>query len=345
MEDKTTPHLGLEQQGAILSGSEFLTGRETQLKLRLGELEEELKHLEDMTDDVQALEGQAADALRALFDVLEPETRTSPAAVQPPDPKLMRAEALQPVAVSQTNRRRRFWRLMEIAAALLILVLSAFVLVRLYGPDLFGGESQATATVSLTPTTRASAVPTATQSARQTATPAPLPSATPLPSPTFPAPVIVDKGSWTEKTSCAETLRFLDGLGTSRLELPLTVMAETIQSVAGSPVLRPLLPAGGAGLYRGSDPFGGAGLTAILVPAQAAPPDLWQVRPGERLVGCNTDGTCHEYRIVLAETWPLDQVRQVLAEWPVDGGVLVYTAADETSAWVIQAQLQQQEGR
>jgi len=345
MEDKTTPHLGFEEQGAILSGSEFLTGRETQLKLRLGELEEELKHLEDATDDVQALEGQATDALRALFDLLEPETRTSPATVQPLDSKAMRAEASQPMVVRQMNTRRRFWRLMEVAAALLILVLSAFVLVRLYGPDLFGGESQVTATVALTPTTRASAVPTATRPARQTATPAPLPSATPLPSPTLLAPVIVDEGSWTEKTSCAETLRFLDGLGTSRLELPLTVMAETIQRVAGSPVLRPLLPSEGAGLYRGSAPFGGAGLTAILVPAQAAPPDLWQVRPGERLVGCNTDGTCHEYRIVLAETWPLDQVRQVLEEWPADGGVLVYTAADETSAWVIQAQLQREEGR
>jgi hypothetical protein len=345
MEDKTTPHLGLEQQGAILTGSDFLAGREAQLRLRLGELEEELKHLEDATDDIQTLEGQAADALRALFDVLEPETGTSPATIQPLDPKGMPAEVSQPMVVRQMNRRKRFWRLMEIAAALLVLALSTFVLVRLYGPNLFGSESQATATVLLTPTTRASAVPTATRPARQTATPAPLPSATPLPSPTLPAPVVVDEGSWTERTICAETLRFLDGLGTPRLELPLTVMAETIQSVAGAPVLKPLLPSEGAGLYRGSAPFGEAGLTAILVPAQAAPPDLWQVRPGERLVGCNTDGTCYEYRIVLAETWLLDQVRQVLAEWPADGGVLVYTAADELSAWVIQAQLQREEGR
>jgi len=343
MEDKTTPHLGFEEQGAILSGSEFLTGRETQLRLRLGELEEELKHLKDAKDDVHALEGQAADALRALFDVLEPETRTSPATVQPLDSKAMPAEASQPMVVRQMNTRRRFWRLMEVAAALLVLALSAFLLVRLYGPDLFGGESQATATVSLTPATRASAVPTATRPAQQTTTPAPSPTS--LPSPTFPAPIVVGGGSWTEKTTCAETLRFLDGLGASRLELRLTVMAETIQRVAGAPVLKPLLPSEGTGLYRGSAPFGEAGLTAILVPAQAAPLDLWQVRPGERLIGCNSDGTCHEYRIVLAETWPLDQVRQILAGWPADGGVLVYTVADETTAWVIRAQLQREEGR
>lgn len=348
MEDRTTPHLGLEEHavrmtGAILSGSEFLTGQEVQLKLRLGELEEELMHLEDATDDVQALEGQAADALRSLFDVLEPATRTSPATAQPPDVEPMQAEAPQLVAVSQTNTRKKFWRMMEVAAALLILALSAFVFVRLYDSDLFREELQATATVSLMPTTHASAVSTATRPARQPATPAPSPSATPPPSPTIPAPVIVGGGGWTEKNSRAETLRFLDVSGTLHLELPLTMMAETIQMIAGAPVLNPLLLPEGAGLYRGSAPFGETGLIAVLVPAQAALPDLWQVRPGEQLVGCNTDKACHEYRIILAETWPLDQVRQILAGWPIDGGVLVYTVADETSAWVIQAQLQREE--
>lgn len=120
-------------------------------------------------------------------------------------------------------------------------------------------------------------------------------------------------------------------------------MAETIQIVAGTPVLKPLLPAEGAGVYRGSASFGETGLVAILVPEWAAPPGLWQVRPGERLAGCNTDGACYDYRVTVAETWSPDQVRRYLAEWPAGGGVLVYVESAETGAWVIQAQLRGEE--
>lgn len=340
MEDRTTPHLGIEEHAArmapaILTGNEFLTGREAQLRRRLAELEEEWMDLEDVTDDVQALEGQAADALRALFDVLEPVPKPGPEPGPAPEP--------QPAALAPGNARRKLWRGLEVGAALLILALSAFVFVRLYGPDLWHAAPQTTRVALPVPTATASVLPTATGTVRETATPAPVPSDTP-PLPTaIPAPVVRGSGNWTDRTAGAEMLRLPDAAGAGQLELPLSVMAETIQVVAGSPVLKPLLPAEGAGLYRGSAAFGEAGLVAILVPERAAPPGLWQVRPGERLIGCNTDGTCHDYRITVAETWSLDQVRQFLVEWPAGGGVLLYVESGETSAWVIQAQLRREE--
>jgi hypothetical protein len=348
MEDRTTPHLGIEEHAArmapaILTGNEFLTGREAQLQRRLAELEEELMHLEDVTDDVQALEGQAADALCALFDVLEPAARTTTVARPQPGSEPAPAPEPQPTALAPGSARRKLWRALEVGAALLILALSAFVFMRLYGPDLWHAAPQATRVALPVPTVTASALPTATGALRETITPTPSPSAAP-PLPTaFPAPVVTRRGSWTDRTTGAGTLRLSDASDAGQLELPLSMMAETIQTVAGSPVLKPLLPAEGAGLYRGSVPFGEAGLVAILVPERAAPPDLWQVRPGERLAGCNTDGTCYDYRVTLAETWSLDQVRQFLAEWPADGGVLVYVESGETGAWVIQAQLRGEE--
>lgn len=341
MEDRTTPHLGIEEHAArmapaILTGSEFLTGREAQLRRRLAELEEEWMDLEDVTDDVQALEGQAADALRALFDVLEP-----PAPKPGPEPEP--APEPQPAALAPGNARRKLWRGLEVGAALLILALSAFVFVRLYGPDLWHAAPQATRAALPVPTDTALVLPAATGAVRETATPAPVPSDTP-PLPTaIPAPVVRGSGKWTDRTAGAETLRFPDASDAGQLELPLSMMAETIQTVDGSPVLKPLLPAEGAGLYRGSAAFGEAGLVAILVPERTAPRDLWQVRPGERLIGCNTDGTCYDYRVTVAETWSPDQVRQYLAEWPDEGGVLIYVESDETSAWVIQAQLRGEE--
>lgn len=341
MEDRTTPHLGIEEHAArmapaILTGNEFLTGREAQLRRRLAELEEEWMDLEDVTDDVQALEGQAADALRALFDVLEP-------AAPKPGPEPEPAPEPQPAAVAPTSARRKLWRGLEVGAALLILALSVFVFVRLYGPDLWHEAPQATRAALPGPTATALALPTAARGVRQTVTPTPSPSAAPPLPTTIPAPVITGRGSWTERTAGAETLRLPDASGDGQLELRLSVMAETIQTVAGSPVLKPILPPEGAGLYRGSAPFGEAGLVAILVPERAAPPGVWQVRPGERLAGCNADGTCYDYRVTLAETWSLNQVRQFLAEWPAGGAVLVYVESGETSAWVIQAQLRGEE--
>jgi len=340
MEDRTTPHMGSEEHAsrmapAILTGNEFLTGREAQLRRRLAELEEEWMDLEDVTDDVQALEGQAADALRALFDVLEPAA-PMPGPAPAPEP--------QPAALAPTSARRKLWRGLEVGAALLILALSAFVFVRVYGPDLWHAAPQATRAAALpVPTTTALALPAATRAARETATTAQAISPTPSLPTAIPAPVVRGSGSWTDRAAGAVTLRLPDASGTRQLELPLSVMAETIQIVAGTPVLKPLLPAEGAGVYRGSASFGETGLVAILVPEWAAPPGLWQVRPGERLAGCNTDGACYDYRGTVAETWSPDQVRRYLAEWPAVGGVLVYVDSGETSAWVIQAQLRGEE--
>ena len=202
MEDRTTPHLGIEEHAArmapaILTGNEFLTGREAQLRRRLAELEEEWMDLEDVTDDVQALEGQAADALRALFDVLEP-------AAPKPGPEPVPAPEPQTAGLAPGNARRKLWRVLEVGAALLILALSAFVFVRLYGPDLWHAAPQATRVALPVPTATASALPTATGAVRKTATPAPVPSDTP-PLPTaIPAPVVSDSGGWTDRTAGAE---------------------------------------------------------------------------------------------------------------------------------------------
>jgi hypothetical protein len=142
----------------------------------------------------------------------------------------------------------------------------------------------------------------------------------------------------------AEMLQVMDISGTLKLDLPLAAMAETVRLVDGLPVLQPVLPEAGGGLHRGSAPFGQAGTTVIALPAETAPDSLWQIRPGDRLVGCNTDGKCHDYRVAAAEMWPPDRLRQILAAWPVGEGVLLYTAAGEAAAWVVQAEPLREEG-
>ena len=147
-------------------------------------------------------------------------------------------------------------------------------------------------------------------------------------------------------------MQILDVTGALRLELLLSVMADTVQVVEGMPVLQPVLPASGAGVHRGSGPFGETRNVIIAIPARAAPASLWQTRPGDRLVGCNgstvlttgSDDACHGYLVTAADTWPLGRLHQLLADWPPGDEVLLYTALDESSAWVIQAQPQHQEG-
>ena len=119
-------------------------------------------------------------------------------------------------------------------------------------------------------------------------------------------------------------------------------MTETVELVGGVPVLELAPPKHGAGVHRGSVAFGEAGATVIAVPNGEATDDLWQTRPGERLAGCNDDGACYNYRVVAAESWPLDRVRRFVDAWLVEDGVWLYLVRD-TDAWVVQARLQREE--
>ena len=66
--------------------------------------------------------------------------------------------------------------------------------------------------------------------------------------------------------------------------------------------------------------------------------NLQQIRPGDRMVGCNTDGDCHDYQVTTAAMWDLGRLHQVLADWPPDLSLMVYLVTGEADAWVIQAQ-------
>ena len=340
MEDKTTPHLKPESHGTIVSGSDFLTGREAHLQARLDELETELADLGDVPDDVDGLEHQAHDALRALSDLLEPSIPV-PATTPPPEPMPAFLPPVQPA------NHRKPWRVVGIVAALLVVALSAFSLIWMYGPELVGDNSSVTVVAQGTATyTPMPPTPTAASPTRPSVT------ATPIPAPTTVAPIIPEAPVRSREVIQAERVQILDVSGTLRLELPLSVMADTVQIVEGMPVLQPLLPASGAGVYRGSAPFGETGNVIIIVPPEAAPASLWQTRPGDRLVGCNgstvlttgSDDACHDYLVTAADTWPLGRLHQLLADWPPGDEVLLYTALDSSSAWVIQAQPQHQEG-
>jgi len=345
MEDKTTPHLKPEGHQAILSGSDFLTGREAHLQARLDELEAELAGLGDAPDDIESLEQQAFNALRALSDLLEPPIAV-PATTSPPEPMPAFLPPVQPA------NHRKPWRVAGIVAALLVVALSVFSLVWMYGPEMVGDNSpvtvvaQGTATYTPTPPT-----PTATTPTRPPAT------ATPIPAPTTVAPIIPEASLRSRAVIQAERLQILDVTGTLRLELPLSVMADTVEVVEGMPVLQPVLPASGAGVHRGSAPFGETGNVIIAIPPEGAPASLWQTRPGDRLVGCNgstrsfqdtlttgSDEICYDYQVTAADTWPLERLHQLLADWLPGDEVLLYTALDESSAWVIQAQPATQEG-
>jgi hypothetical protein len=332
MEDKTTPHLNPEGHQAILSGSDFLTGREAHLQARLDELETELADLGDVPDDVEGLDQQAFDALRALSDLLEPTTAVL-ATTSPPE-----AMPAFPPAVQSANHRKP-WRVARIVVVLLVVALSAFSLLWMYGPNLLRDDGPATAIVQST-ATHIPILPTST-----TASPTrPAATSTPISSPTIVAPTIPEPPGRNREVVQAERVQILDVSGALRLELPLNVMAETVQVVEGMPVLQPVLPASGAGVHRGSVPFGHMGRVMIAIPTEAAPASLWQTRPGDRLIGCNSDDACHDYQVTAADTWPLERLYQLLANWPPGDEVLLYAATDESSAWVIQAQPASQEG-
>jgi len=343
MEDKTTPHLNPEGHQAIVKGSDFLAGREAHLQARLNEIEAELVGLGDVPDDVEGLEQRVLDSLRTLSELLEPPAPvpapSSPSESMPPFLPTVQARPGRSEAVS----RRKPWRVAGIVAVLLVIVLSAFSLLWLYGPELVGDNNPTTpivlATASHTPLPPS---PTTLMPTRPPAT------ETPIPSPTISAPYPEATRSGAplghREIIQAELVQILDVSGTLRLELPLSVMTETVQIVEGMPVLRPVLPLSGAGVHRGSAPFGETGNVIIACPAGGTPVSLWHTRPGDRLVGCNSDGGCHDYQVAAADTWPLDRLHHLLANWPLDGDVLLYAALDESSAWVIQAQPQRQEG-
>lgn len=343
MQDRTTPPLAPDGQQAILSGSEFLIGREAQLRARLDELEREMAGLESAPDGAEVLEQQTFDGLRALLEALEPPAE--PASLPQPEPAL-------PAPIPRPDGRRRFWRIVEVVAALLAVALSAFILIRLYGlrspgevPPATTTVSRSTASVAVSALTHTPAATIAT--ARPTQPPAtsmPRPTATPPPAPTVPAPVVTNTSIREGPPVQADMLQATDISGTLILDLPLVAMAETVRLVDGLPVLQSVLPEAGGGLHRGSAPFGQSGTTFIALSAGMAPDSLWQIRPGDRLTGCNTDWKCHDYRVAAAEMWPLDHLRRLVAAWPVDQGVLLYTVAGEATAWVVQAEPLREEG-
>jgi hypothetical protein len=340
MEDKTTPQLKSEGHAAILTGSDFLTGREAHLQARLEELEAELASLGDVPDDVDGLEQQTLDALRALSDLLEPATAV-PAITSPPEPMPAFLPAMQPA------NHRKPWRVAGIVAALLVVALSVFSLVWMYRPELVDDNSLATAIVQSTAIyTPMPPTPTTASPTRPPAT------GTPAPSPTIAVPTMPDTPARIREIVQAETVQILDVSGTLRLELPLSLMADTVQMVEGVPVLQPVLPASGAGLHRESAPFGETGWVIVAIPIGTTSEGLWQTRPGDRLIGCNSDDACYDYRITTADTWPLDRLHQLLrstasyavSNWPPGDEVLLYAVRDKSSAWVIQAQPLHQEG-
>jgi hypothetical protein len=306
--------------------------------------------LQDAPGDAEALEQHALDGLRALLEVLEPQAEPAPS----PHLQPVQTPQVQPAPVSPPSGRRRFWRIVEVVAALLAVALSAFILVRLYGLRL--SEAPEATAVTLRSTralepwaqrAASEAVSTPTHALAMTATthpPQPPATSTPRPTPTIPAPVVVDIPARDGPELQAEMLQVMDVSGALCLELQLTAMTETVQLVEGMPVLQPVLPSAGGGLHRGSAPFGGAGTTVIAIPSGTTPDSVWRIRPGDRLIGCNTNGACHDYRVAAAEMWPLARLRQLLATWSPDEGVLLYMVLDVATAWVVQAEPLREEG-
>lgn len=352
MEDKTTPYLQPDGHQTVLTGSDFLAGREAHLQARLDELDAELAALGDVPDNVESLERQALDALRAISDLLDPPrpaVAPSPAAETTPAP-LPPSEALP--ERRGAAQHRRVWLVAGIVLALAITALAAILIAWTVGLKLPGRDNRSTVVV-LSTATHTATPPTET-TVRPTRAPA---TATPIPSPTVVIPQPVGAGPdvpiQTRGVIRAEAVQILDVTGTLRLELPLSLMAVSVQVVEGVPVLQPVLPTSGAGVFPGSTPFGEIGAMLAAVPREAVPAGLWQVRPGDRLVGCNSDGACHDYRATAAGTWPLERLRQMLpgvisraaTDRLVSGTVLLYTPLDESSAWVVEARLQQEEER
>ncbi|HNR97650.1 MAG TPA: hypothetical protein PKH89_11895, partial [Anaerolineae bacterium] len=249
-------------------------------------------------------------------------------------------------------QHRRVWLVAGIVLALAITALAAILIAWTVGLKLPGRDNRSTVVV-LSTATHTAAPPTGTTT-RPMRAPA---TATPIPSPTVVIPQPVGAGPdvpiQAREAVQPEAVQILDVTGTLRLELSLSLMAVSVQVVEGIPVLQPVLPTSGAGVFPGSTPFGERGAMLAAIPREAVPAGLWQVRPGDRLLGCNSDGACHDYRATAAGTWPLERLQQMLpgvvshaaTDRLVSGTLLLYTPIDESSAWVVEARLQQEEER
>jgi hypothetical protein len=330
---RPTPFLGEPgNSDPVLANAGFLVAREAELQARLAAVDAELAGLADAPDDLAVLEQQAADWLGTLLGLLDrPDLETRTALTPTPQPE--RPLSL-PAAAAPRRQRRAGLILAGLALAAVLLATAGY---------LFWQNSRAlptrreTATATMEAMISNTAALVATLPATVSPMPTP-PTATPPPSPIPAAPIVLGRAEQ------AETVRIASAAGDLRLELPLATMTETIQLAGDIPVLQPVAPASGAGLHRGSAPFGQEGPISILVPAAVAPPGLWQTRPGDVLTGCNTDQACYDYRITTAETWPLDRLHRALQDRPAGPDVLLYTI-HESEAWVVQAQLQQEEPR
>lgn len=329
-DDRTTPLLdeSLRPDGhqAIRLGAGFLSDKERQLQARLAELDGELAGLDEVPDNIHTLERRATDALQALMEVLNPQARATPVAV-PPQP--------EPARVVDIYKPRR--RLVAVGITMLALMalaglVLAFMAYRLPMLTEVLHPPATTAVVAITRTPVPTLIPLFSPTALPITPTLTHPPVTPAPSiPQAPAPR-------SKRVEQAHTLEIVGAWGTPRLETSLTVMTETIEIVDGVPILKPVPPTNGAGLHRGSAPFGEAGTTIVAIQDGALLGDLQQIRPGGRMVGCNTDGDCHDYQVTTAATWDLGRLHQVLADWPPDLSLMVYLVTGEADAWVIQAQ-------
>lgn len=332
--DRTTPRFEVEGGRAVLGGSEFLTARESALQACIEELERELAAMEGTPDDVESLEQQATDGLRAVADLLYPPGAPAQAQAPPPVAKGPMPSPARPPVPATGDRRVR------LVAGVLLALAAVAVILMVQGLPLLGGTRiDSTAVPSSSAPATAAVPPGVVVGATRTRSE---PTAAPVASATASAPIVLELSVERDRETAAKAVQIVGISDTLRLDLSLMVMTETVELVGGVPVLELAPPKHGAGVHRGSVAFGEAGATVIAVPNGEATDDLWQTRPGERLAGCNDDGACYDYQVVAAESWPLDRVRRFVDASPADEGVWLYAVRD-TDAWVVQARLQREE--
>lgn len=331
---------------AIQVGTEFLATKEAQIQARLARLEADLTGSEELPD-AHLLADQAADALRALLDLLKPDVApTAPPPRYTPAPTPL--DGLQPQAVTLPAPRQRGLQVaLGLALSAWLITLAAFAWLLWKQAGIPANRTAVVTTVLVSPSSvtpgrepqaAEAALPAAAQSGGELPTATPLSTAMRMPQ----APSIPGSEARLVESVRAAQLQIPDDSGASFLQIPLAVMAERINVDDDKPVLRVELPATGGGLYRASVPFGEKGAMAIALPARAAPDNLQAIRPGDRLTGCNADGRCYDYRVTAAETWDRDHLDQVLTAWPYDLNLLIYTILEGGDAWIIEAELEDQ---
>ncbi|HHN94117.1 MAG TPA: hypothetical protein ENK17_05055 [Anaerolineae bacterium] len=106
------------------------------------------------------------------------------------------------------------------------------------------------------------------------------------------------------------------------------------------PIVETQLPDEGAGVHPGSPAFGqGPVLIAGHVSLVSGPgplAGLLKVRKGDRLIGCNSDGTCVSFIVTETGRWSDAQVRSRLIERT--DPLFVYTCTPDLRAkWVVVA--------